>query len=448
MHLTTQLRLLIGLPLAAALSSCATNNQLLRAQEKFRGGDFGGGASTLANSAAHQSVTDKDAVITKLEAGSMALLAGHANAHDLLKSADQAIEAANQRPLIQIGREVGAMVTNLNSLPYVPTPSNQIMGASYLALSFAEQGLLTEARSAIKLAKNRQQDAFAKYHKEIERERSAIDQVRQASKVPFMLDQSKISDVSSTIEADLTPYAPYAAQSVPYAELIAGLVLGAGPNAELGRAQESLRRALAAAPGNIALSNAAGGAISGLVHVLWEEGVAPSVGQLPIHLPLRINGNLVMFSAAYPRLVFHDHVSNPSIQASGVSHSAELVCDFDRIATDEFRRRLPGIISRTTAASVLKATMAYATQEAIRRENSNAALVAGIVGAAYNISSAQADRRAWSTLPKRVRYAHFAIPSDRSIAIAGETVRLPEGGTIVVRVRDVAGRRAFQVFAL
>lgn len=449
MKLMHSLRPVVAGLLAMQLVSCATNGQLMRAQQKFRQGDFNGASATLAAAAAKHQATDRDAVIVKLEAGSMALTAGNtAVATNLLRSADEAIEAANRRPLIQVGREAGAMLTNLNSLPYVPTPSDQIMGASYLALSFAEEGKLTEARSAVKLAKNRQKDAISKYSEEIEREKAAMDQAREATKVPFVLDTEKLGTVEETIEAGLKDYAPYASYTVPYAELIAGLLLGAGPDAEMGRARESLTRAMAAAPDNSELRAAAGGALKGRVHVLFEEGVAPSVDQVAVHLPLYINKNLVMFSAAYPKLAFHPHHGTSVVKSGGVTRTPQTVCDFDRIAADEFRRRLPGIVSRTTAASILKTTMAYVAQEAIKAQNANMAMLAGIAGAAYNMISAQADRRSWATLPKRVGYTQLPVPSDRSIEIGGETVSLPQGETVIVRVREVAGRRVIRTFAL
>lgn len=443
------LRCAVASLMAMLLVSCATNGQLMRAQQKFRQGDFNGASATLAAAAAKHQATDKDAVIVKLEAGSMALTAGRSEvANALLRSADEAIEAANRRPLIQVGKEAGAMLSNLNALPYVPTPADQIMGASYLALSFAEQGKITEARSAVKLAKNRQQDAFSKYRAEIEREREALQKAKEASKVPFSLDESKLAGVTDTIESDLRNYSPYTSHTVPYAELIAGLLLGAGPEAEAGRARESLGRALVASPGNADLRTAANGAIKGRVHVLFEEGVGPSVEQMPVHLPLYINKNLVMFSAAYPKMVFHSHATSMSVKADGAVRVPQPICDFDRIAADEFRRRLPGIISRTTAASALKAALSYTAQEAIKSQNSNMAFLAGIAGAAYNIASAQADLRNWATLPKRVSYTQLAVPAGGNIEIGGENVNLPKGETVIVRVREVAGRRVIRTFAL
>jgi hypothetical protein len=441
--------LILGIGLASMLASCSTNDRLLGAQQKFRGGNFGGAASTLAGQAVKEPINSRDAVILKLEAGSMSTLAGRSSEGlELLKSADKAIEAANQRPLVQLGREAGALVTNLNAIPYIPPPSNQIMGASYLALSFANQGMLTEARSAVKLAKNRQSDAFAKYQKEIDREKQAMTQARAASQVPFSIDESKISGVTSTIEADVKQYSSYASHSVPYAELISGLLLGAGEGAEPDRARESFSRALAVAPSNSALRQAAGGSVNGRVHVIIEEGVAPSLDQAVMHLPLKINDKMIVFSAAYPKFIVHPHHGDTSIVAGGQSTQADLVCDFDRIAGDEFRRRLPGIISRTTAASVTKAAMSYAAQEALAQRNSNAALVAGLVGAAYNIATAQADRRSWACLPKRVSYANLQMPANRIVQVGGRQIELPKANTVILRVRQVAGQQAAEITVL
>lgn len=441
-------RLLIAIP-ALLLSACATNDRLLNAQRAMRAGQFSSAASMLAGTAAKAAPDSKDAVILKLEAGSAASLgADPAQALELLKSADHAIEAANQRAVVQLGREAGAVLSNLNTLPYTPSPADQIMGAAYLALSFAQQGSLEQARSAVKLAKNRQADAFARDEREIERNRSAMNQAREQARVPFNLDESKLNQVSSTIEADLLQYAPYAEHSVPYAELIAGLLLGCGENAEPDRARESFTRALAASPGNSALAQAAYGNLSGRLHLIQESGVAPSLIENAVHLPLFINGNLVMFSAAYPRMEFHPLAGNSSISVSGSSPSTFMVCDFDRIAAGQFRRRLPGIIARTTAASVTKAVASYVAQQAIKQQNSDYAVLAGLVGAAYNVASAKADLRIWAGLPKQVSYANLAMPADGKLTIDGRSYELPKGKTVIVRVRQVAGHHAVQMIAL
>lgn len=435
--------------LMATLSSCGTNDRLLTSQRAFRSGNISGAGAMLASSAARANPTSKDAVILKLEAGSMATLAGNqAQGLELLKSADQAIEAANQRALIQLGREAGAMVSNLNSLPYVPSPSDQIMGASYLALSFANQGQLSQARSAVKLAKNRQADVFAKYQSEIDRERGAMDQARQRAQVPYNLDQAKLDHVSATIEADLTQYAPYANLSVPYAELIAGILLGCGADAEPDRARESLTRALAASPGNNALALAAHGNLNGRLHLIIESGVAPSLTEHSFHLPLFIGGRVTMLSAAYPRMQFHPLQAPVEIQVEGTRPNSFLVCDFDRIAAEHFRRRLPGIIARTTAASVTKAVISYAAQQAAAQQSSDAALIAGLFGAVYNMASARADLRIWATLPKQVSYANLALPASGKLTVGGRDYRLEAGKTAIVRVREVNGQSAVEITSL
>jgi hypothetical protein len=167
-----------------------------------------------------------------------------------------------------------------------------------------------------------------------------------------------------------------------------------------------------------------------------------------MHLPLKINDKLIVFSAAYPKFIVHPHQGDTSVMAGGKSTQADLVCDFDRIAGDEFRRRLPGIISRTTAASVTKAAMSYVAQAALAQQNSNAALVAGLVGAAYNVATAQADRRSWACLPKRVSYANLQMPSDRIVQVGGRQIELPKADTVILRIRQVAGQQAAEITAL
>ena len=366
------------------------------------------------------------------------------------RDADQAIQIRDQKALVELGRETGAMLTNLNALPYNASPSEKIMGASLLALEFASAGDLEKARSAVKLAKNREADYIAKYQAQIEKEKSSLKEaVAKNPTVNLNLDYSKIDSKTAELQMAVNNYAPYANFSVPYSELIAGIILGGGNNPDVSRSRESFARCLAAYPNNESLRRAASMPLAGTTHIVIEEGVAPALDSYRFDLPLKINQSLVMLSAAFPKFTPIPLTGNEvDVVAGGTHLKPSLLCEFDRIAATEFKRKLPGTIARTMAASTLKAVVSYVGQEGIRKKSGYGADAFALVSGVYNVASAQADKRIWATLPKQVRYAVVSTPSDRKIQIGGRSVELPKASTVLVVVRTVNGAVSVQTIGL
>ncbi len=432
----------IALLPALFLVGCGTNGTLLKAQKQYRSGEFRSALSTLRGEAKKQKDSSGDAPVFRLEHGAMALTAGQkAEAAEALRAADQALTYRDQRPVVQLGREAGAMLTNLNSMAYNTSPSERVMGASLLALSFAANGELDKARSAIKLAKNRQADNFGKFQAQIERERQSLEQAVEANpRVRVQLKPGAVEGAQKTLETTAARFQPYANFSVPYSELLAGILLGSGPQPDTGRSRESFGHVLSCYPRNEHVKRAAAGSPEGMTHVILEEGVAPSLDQFRIDVPIVLNGKVVLFSAAFPSLEIHPHPAEAVLRVGEESVSASTVCEFDRIVAAEYRRKLPGTVARTVAASTLKAVLSYAAQEAAQQQDPNVARIAAIATGIYNVASAQADRRICASLPKTVRYACVKTPASGHLFVNGTKIALAnEGKTRLVVARVVNG---------
>ena len=431
-----------SLLLSLGLTGCGTNSGLLKAQKQYRSGGFQSALSTIRSESKSQKDSSGSAPVIRLEHGAMALTAGRKEeAAEAFRAADQALTYRDQKAVVQIGREAGAMLTNLNSMAYNTSPSERVMGASLLALSFAANGELEKARSAVKLAKNRQADNFQKFQSQIEKERQSLSQAVEADpKVRVQIKPQNIDGAVQRLETAAEQFRPYASLSVPYSELIAGILLGAGPNPETGRSQESFGVVLASHPQNPHVRRAASGSQAGMTHVILEEGVAPSLGQFNVTIPVVLNGKVVLFSASFPTLEVHAAQSEASLRAGGETVSAGIVCEFDRIVASEYKKKLPGTVARTVAASTLKAVISYVAQEAARQQDEKLGSIAALATGVYNIASAQADRRIWASLPKTVRYACVKTPENGEVFVNGTKVALSkEGSTKLVVARVVNG---------
>jgi hypothetical protein len=426
------------------LSACASG-QLKSAQKSFREGNIGGAAATINGLASKEKIGARDSALVFLEQGSILSTAGRSSeANQALKNADQSITRQLQAAKIQLGNEAGAMLSNLNALPYRASPSERLMGAAYLASTFAEKGEMIPARSAVANLRNRQNEIINEFQKQIDQEQATLQQaIHQDPKMQIQLDMGKVEQAQGRLQAAASKYKPYQNYMVPYAEALAGVVLGAGPNAEPGRASEYFTRALTCHPGAKSLQKARGG-LTGTTSVFIEDGVGPSLGSFRFDIPIVINGSFTTLSAAFPTFETAPLVGPvASLNAGGNTVTPDVICEFDRIAAKEFDRKIPGTIAKTMASSTLKAVASIAAQMAAEQIGGDyggiAKLGVGIVTTGYNIGSAQADQRIWATLPKQVRYACVGTPSSGEIEIGGQKVKLP-GKTNLVIARVINGQ--------
>lgn len=147
------------------LSACGTNRDLTGAQALYRAGSVTKAASVISGLAEKQEIGSRDSEIVFIEQGSMLGTAGNAEgAKVAFDNAQKAIEHNDNKAKIRLASETGALLTNLNSRPYRASPTERIMSAAYLAVTFSESESLTQARSAVKLAKNRQKETLSLIH--------------------------------------------------------------------------------------------------------------------------------------------------------------------------------------------------------------------------------------------------------------------------------------------
>jgi hypothetical protein len=436
-------------------AACGTNSNLKTAQAKYRSGNFSGALSTIRSEASKQKVGDRDACVVRLEHASMAFTAGQKDeAVQASRSADEAIKHRDEKAVVLVSKEASALLTNLNAIPYNTSPTERVMGASLLATTFAASGDLIKARSAVTLAKQRQKDNFGKFAAQIETERKSLSQAMSSSgQMRLQLQQDKIDGTMHKLESSTAKLQPYANYTVPYAEVMAGILLGAGPNPEASRSRDSFAMAKAANPASTQIQKAMSSPLNGTTHIFVEEGVAPHLGSLRIDLPLFINKNMVMFSAAFPTFEPNPLTSRQTtILSGGKAVDSDVICEFDRLAAAEYRQKMPATVSRTVAASALKSMISYVGQEAIRSQGKNGdsyAQLFALASGVYNVASAQADQRIWATLPKQVRYAVVPTPANGQVEINGTKVTLPkDGSTKVIVARSVNGQLSTQAFGL
>jgi hypothetical protein len=428
------------LGIAVLLSSCGTSGGLKTAQARYREGNIGAAAGAINSLARKHKVGDKDSEIVYLEQGNILAAAGHsADAKAAFVNADRSISANDDKAKIRLASEGAAMVNNLNSLPYRASPSERLMSASYLAASFLVNSEKEPALSAVKLAKNRQAQIFSEFENQINKDKAALQKAQQENKVQYKDEilNSKQSELLSSV----SKYEGYKDYSVPYADALAGAILDVAKSSDTdsARARESFRRAFACYPGSSQLSRSASSSQSNMTHIFIEDGVAPMLGQVKLTIPIMYKGSFTTLSVATPTFLPQPLLGAlAQVSVGGSSCNADLICDFDRLAGAEYKRKLPGTIARTTASAIVKAVGGLAAQEVAKQRGENAQLLVGLASVVYNEVSSQADERIWATLPKQVRYACVPTPSNGQITVGGQKVNVQagKGNVVIARVTN------------
>ena len=101
------------------------------------------------------------------------------------------------------------------------------------------------------------------------------------------------------------------------------------------------------------------------------------------------------------------------------------------------------MISKTIAATVIKAVAAYAANEAARQSGGDlGGLLMQIGTAVYQIAVNIADERTWTTLPKEFQVARIPTPADRKIDLTTPngmktSVTVSDGTVNVVYVKSI-----------
>jgi hypothetical protein len=428
------------LGIAVLLSSCGTSGDLKTAQARYREGNIGAAEGAINSLARKQKIGDKDSEIVYLEQGNILATAGKsADAKAAYVNADRSISANDEKAKIRLAAEGAAAVNNLNSLPYRASPSERLMSASYLAAAFLVNSEKEPALSAVKLTKNRQTQIFSEFEKEIDKDKAALQKSQQENNVQFK--DEILNSKQNELLVSVSKYEGYKNFSVPYADALAGAILDVAKSSDTdsARARESFRSALACYPSSTQLSRSASSSQSNMTHIFIEDGVAPMLGEAKLSIPIMYKGSFTTLAVATPTFL-PQPLQGPLFQVSagGTSCNADLICDFDRLAGAEYKRKLPGTIARTTASAIVKAVGGIAAQEVAKQRSSDAQLLVGLASVVYNEVSARADERIWATLPKQVRYACVPTPSNGQITIGSQKVDVQagKGNVVIARVTN------------
>jgi hypothetical protein len=435
-------------------TGCKTYEQQNQVIRNWQGGNLPA-AVAEAKLQADKNANNKDAIIWRLEQGAVLRATGqYADSNDAFDKAEAKIDDYARKAKIRVGQETGALLSNQAELDYEGRSYDGIMLNTYKALNYLALGQPDKARPEIIHAYQRQQDAVEANQKRIEKvQDEAAKNTNSVAIQKAQADPKFQAQMQGTNYANLNGLQAYADYVNPFTVYLDGLyfMANAADASDLERARKSFERVGSFAPDNSYVKQdlaTAEGMIHGqslpaVTYVIFETGCAPERGQVRIDIPIIVS-KVSYVGAAFPTLKLqYNFMPGLTVTAGGTSVPTALVASMDSVVATDFKNEMPVVITKTIAATVVKAVAAYAANEAARQGGGDlGGLFMQIGTAVYQMAVNIADERTWTTLPKEFQVARVATPADRRIDLTTPngvktSVTIGDGTVNVVYVKSI-----------
>lgn len=341
-------------------------------------------------------------------------------------------------------------LTVADAFPYLGTHAELIMTSLYQMLTAMHLENPEEARLFAQRMYLRQQESVASNAENISDAREDMAQ-QQEQKVDISNYSAQMATMTATMRETLPDTRGYELYVNPFAEYLIAFFhyyYGSGME-DFTTANQCIRRVLGMNRTSTFLqqeekrfSSTASRDVEPTVYLMHESGIAPSLEERKMMLPIVLNNSITLLSLAYPVLREDENsCSNASLVTRHGTVFAEEICNMDAVLAKEFDHSYASRLTHAITICLLKGSAVALTQE-FSKQNSNLQLGALILGNIYLIATNVADTRVCNSFPKAFSMARTTMPTDRKIKIQldGRTekeIQLPIDGDVwVVYVRS------------
>lgn len=438
----------------ALLSGCTTyNDQVKEVRDNYLSGRYDVAQQLTAKEVASSGESGTDALIWQLENATILRTAGKVPESNTAFEQARTLYTKNlDEAKVRILQGGGAMLTTPANLPYYGTGYDGILIDTYQTLNAMQMGNLDQARVNITRSYLLQKEIVQANSDRIEKEKAELAKdTNVARSMQLNKDTSDNTDITP-FQNELKAYADYVN---PFSVYLDGLyhLTQAADSSDVERARKSLERASMFAPDNqtvkndfdIASKSVSLPNIPPSVYVIFETGMAPSLDQVRIDIPIIVT--VVSYvGIAFPKLHFHpDFVSHLVLQSPETPlQKTERIVSMDAVITREFKNNFPSIMAKAVASAVTKAVAATAANLAAKQaDNPWVSLATQVTTAAYQLATNIADTRSWQTLPKEIQIARMNMPAGRTLRVATpdgawqQEVTIIPGHVVVIYVKSV-----------
>lgn len=451
----TVIRLMAVAVLLVVASGCSTYTQQNKFARSWERGDLIS-AEKEATAKADQEANGKDAVIWRLEQASILRTLGkYEESNKAFDEAQEKIDNYAEEAKVKVGSEIGAMVSNQANIPYRGRAYDGIMLNTYKSLNYLALGELDKARVEIIRAYQRQQDAVEENKRRIERAQEDLESQKEKERIKKAESDPKVQGSLTQSYSGLDTMQVYSDYVNPFTVYLDGLLYmtQATGSSDWERARKSFERVAAFAGNNrfvkedlqFAETGMSGAPRPPTTYVVFETGRAPIRDQIRIDIPIIIS-RLSYVGAAFPTFQPQGgQLTGLRVIANGTNETTEPLASMDAVIGKDFKNELPTIITKTIAATVIKAAASYAANEAANKQGGElAGLISQIGTAVFQIAVNIADLRTWTTLPKEFQICRIPTPADRKLDLEASgaaqkvSVTLEEGVINLVFVKSIS----------
>jgi uncharacterized protein len=433
-------------------TGCQTYQQQNKVVQFWRQGNVPA-AAVEAQKQADENAGNRNAIIWRLEEGAVLRAAGKfEDSNKAFDLAQQKIDDYAEKAKVRLGQEAGALLSNQAELDYEGRAYDGIMLNTYKALNYLALGDVEKARPELIRAYQRQQDAVEENKRRIEQTQEEARKNKDSAAIQQAENNSQFKAQIQNTMADISGVRSYADYVNPFTVYLDGLyfMANAGDTSDLERAHKSLERVAEFDPENdyakqdLAAANdlLGGKPLTPTTYVIFETGCAPERGQIRVDIPI-IVAKVSYVGAAFPTIKPQGNFQpSLAVSANGMNYATKEIASLDGIVVQDFKNELPVVITKTIAATVVKAVTAYAANQAAQQAGGDwAGLAMQITTAAYQMAVNIADTRTWTTLPKQFQVARFPTPEDRKIHLSAGVqqadVTVEDGAVNLVYVKSI-----------
>ncbi len=332
---------------------------------------------------------------------------------------------------VGVAKDLGAILSNDNTKPYIGNEYDGIMLNTYKALAYLKKNDFAGARVEFNRVIDRQRRAKDFFTESMEKERETQKEELSLTQPSQDKENSQFQELINKNYPELNSYQIYPDFINPLSNYLAALFALA--NDEKNKAAFLLKETASMLPTNLTVQNdythLDNIVDEATVWLIYEEGLAPELNQMRIDFPAWIfTSELNYISIALPRLQERSgafkylEIRNNDINIS----KTELFSSMEGVMKTEFKVKYPSVMKRAALSTITKALM----QNTAKNANNGWVDLATTL---YTILSTQADTRIWTSLPKNFHVAHFKKRDLNSVDIY-----LPNGFKIyTVELLDV-----------
>ncbi len=411
-------------------------------------------ASEKVKSKLESSRGSGDQLMWELEAGTVDFDKGnYTRSLTAFTQAEQIVNDYNRRAEISardIGAEASSALTNLNALPYKGFCYDRILLNVYKVFDYFAKDNPSGAMVELRRMRYNQKQVAREFKTEIEQQRKAIqrDQAQAKQNASKMKkrkggstyisfnDISRCPQVTDAInEANKKSEKTYGNLMNPFATYMSAL--GYLYEDNQGEALVDFRNLYRMNKTNpltnrdyITVAAAVGGEhlptglskvkpfnyplTRNIVFIIFANGRGPALIQQKFQIILPWLGYTGL---AFPRYKYYPaFFKSIQIESRNTRCNTVTVADMDNVASQEYRQRLPIMITRIVVSYLVKELASLAaTQAAAQQDNVWIDIAAYASTGLYKYLFNTADTRCWETLPKQYQIAHLPIPADRKL---------------------------------